>query len=144
MMNNKLFISAALLLGLASCKSGSDSSSYDKNSLDSTAIAAITEDSYKAYVAKLSSDEFMGRLPFSKGDTITVNYIQEQYKALGLDPGNGESYFQEVPMVEISSKPVNPTLTFKGKNGDLSAKYLDDYEIGRASCRERGESSGMN
>ncbi|WP_313513052.1 M28 family metallopeptidase [Sphingobacterium sp.] len=136
MMNNKLFISAALLLGLASCKSGSDSSSYDKNSLDSTAIAAITEDSYKAYVAKLSSDEFMGRLPFSKGDTITVNYIQEQYKALGLEPGNGDSFFQEVPMVEISSKPVNPTLTFKGKNGDLTAQYLDDYVIGTPQMAE--------
>ena len=98
-MNNKLFISAALLLGLASCKSGSDSSSYDKNSLDSTALAAITEESYKAYVAKLSSDEFMGRMPFSKGDTLTVNYIEEQFKSLGLEPGNGDSFFQEVPMV---------------------------------------------
>lgn len=129
-MKQNLLFAAAALLGLASCQDGGSSSSYDKNSLDSTALAAINETSYKAYVTQLASDEFQGRKPFSKGDTLTVNYIQDQFKTIGLAPGNGDSYFQEVPMVEISSKPVDPKMTFKGKNGDLTVTNLDDYVIG--------------
>ncbi|MGN0021565.1 MAG: M28 family metallopeptidase [Sphingobacterium hotanense] len=129
-MKTKLFIGTAFLLGLASCKSGDTGSSYDPTVLDSGAINAITEAGYRAYVEKLASDEFMGRMPFTKGDTLTVNYLEEQFKALGLEPGNGNSYFQEVPMVEIKSEPIAPKLTFTGKNSNLSINYLDDYVVG--------------
>src|SRR5690606_863577 len=78
----------------------------------------------------------LGRKPFTKGDTLTVNYIEEQFKAIGLEPGNGDSYFQEVPMVEITSKPVEPNLTFKGKNGSISVESLDDFVIGTRKLKE--------
>src|SRR5690606_13860811 len=129
-MKTKLFIGTAFLLGLASCKSGDTGSSYDPTVLDSGAINAITEAGYRAYVEKLASDEFMGRMPFTKGDTLTVNYLEVQFKALGLEPGNGNSYFQEVPMVEIKSEPIAPKLIFTGKNSNLSINYLDDYVVG--------------
>lgn len=103
---------------------------FDINQLDSNALAAITEESYKKYVIDLSSDELLGRKPFTKGDTLTVEYIEKQFKDLGLLPGNGNSYFQEVPMVEINSKPTNNKLTFIGKNGNLTVENLDDYVIG--------------
>lgn len=112
---------------------------FDINQLDSTALAAITEESYKKYVTDLSSDEFLGRKPFTKGDTITVEYIEKQFKELGLSPGNGESYFQEVPMVEITSKPTNSKLTFTGKNGNLTVQSLDDYVIGTRKIQEKTE-----
>lgn len=125
---NKSFVAALLICtALTSCKQ--TSSMYDASKLDSTALDAITESAYRTYVEKLSSDEFLGRKPFTKGDTLTVNYIQEQFKTLGLEPGNGDSYFQEVPMVEIASKPSTPQLTFEGKNGTLAKKNLDDFVI---------------
>ena len=104
--------------------------SYDAPKLDSAALSAITEESYSNYVKTLSSDTFQGRKPFTKGDTLTVNYIEEQFKALGLEPGNNGSYFQEVPMVETASKPVQKSLTFQGKGGNVTAEYLSDYVIG--------------
>jgi len=110
------------------CQSGNQAG-YDASGLDSTALASITEEAYKSYVMKLSSDEFLGRKPFTKGDTLTVNYIQEQFKQLGLSPGNGDSYFQEVPLVEIDTKPVSTTLTFTGANGSLTVKHLDDFVV---------------
>lgn len=120
---------------MLSCQQ-SEKSSFDATGLDSAALAAISAESYKAYVSKLSSDEFMGRLPFSKGDTLTVNYIEEQFKALGLAPGNGDSYFQEVPMVETMSTPTANALTFRSPSGSLSAAYLDDYVIGSRKLEE--------
>ena len=133
---NKYFIVAILLcFGFTSCKQ--TGAVYDASKLDSTALAAINEASLRSNVEKLSSDDFMGRKPFTKGDTLTVNYIKEQFEALGLEPGNGESYFQEVPMVEISSKPVSPNLTFNGKNGNISVNVLDDYVIGTRKLQEK-------
>lgn len=110
---------------------------HDTNTIDSTAIVAISADSYAKNVAALSSDEFEGRLPFTKGDTLATQYIENQFKTIGLQPGNGTSYFQEVPMVEITSKPLNNTLTFTGKNGTLDFQYLQDYVIGSRRLEEQ-------
>lgn len=95
-----------------------------------SASKAITPESFIQYVKALSSDEFLGRKPFTKGDTLAVTYIVEEFKKIGLEPGNGDSYFQEVPMVEISSTPTAP-LTFNNRSGSqFSLDYLDDYVIG--------------
>ena len=34
----------------------------------------------------LSSDEYEGRAPGTKGEELTVKYLSEQFKAAGLDP----------------------------------------------------------
>ncbi|TDQ76461.1 M28 family metallopeptidase [Sphingobacterium yanglingense] len=128
-MNNQLFIILSTFFICIGCTQ-TNNTSYDASGIDSAAIAAINMESYANNVANLASDKFEGRMPFTKGDSLTVDYIKNQFIALGLQPGNGDSFFQEVPMVEISSKPITPTLTFKGKNGSLSAQYLDDYVIG--------------
>lgn len=133
-MNKTFLFSCALSMGLFSCSE--QVSNFDATAIDSTALEAITEESYKTHVAQLASDDFLGRKPFTKGDTLTVNYIEEQFKTIGLEPGNGDSYFQEVPMVEITSKPVEPNLTFKGKNGSISVKSLDDFVIGTRKLKE--------
>lgn len=129
-MKKVILYSTILLIGLTACNSESSNSSYDPNSLDSSALSAISPDSYKNHILKLSSDEFMGRKPFTKGDTLSVNYIRDEFKNLGLSPGNGDSYFQEVPMVEINTTPIEPTLTFQNGNSSLTINHLDDYVMG--------------
>jgi len=129
MMKQNLLLIPALASILFSCQEGTPES-HNTDGLDSAALSAITEDTYKTHVVKLSSDEFLGRKPFTKGDTLTVQYIEQQFKDLGLQPGNGESFFQEVPLVEIASEPKNKVLTFKGASGTVSANHLDDYVIG--------------
>jgi len=128
-MKPNLLLIPALVSILFSCQEGTQDS-HNTDGLDSTALSAITEDTYKAHVVKLSSNEFLGRKPFTRGDTLTVQYIEQQFKDLGLQPGNGESFFQEVPLVEIASEPKNKVLTFKGESGTVSANHLDDYVIG--------------
>ena len=51
----------------------------------------------------LASDEFEGRAPGSAGEEKTVAYLEAQFQRLGLKPGNGDSYFQTVPMVETTA-----------------------------------------
>lgn len=106
----------------------------DKNqktsiSIDDSALNSISKDSYIEHIKTLSSDEFEGRMPFTEGEKKTITYIKDQFEELGLKPGNKESFFQEVPMVEISSTPPK-TLTITGEKGGLSLSYLDDFVMG--------------
>ncbi len=52
----------------------------------------------------LSSDEFEGRAPGSRGERLTVDYLVEQFSEAGLAPGYGDSYLQPVPMVELTNQ----------------------------------------
>ena len=54
----------------------------------------------------LASDKFEGRAPGTTGEDLSVQYIIEQFKNLGLKPGNPNgSYTQEVPMAGILTTP---------------------------------------
>jgi Zn-dependent M28 family amino/carboxypeptidase len=88
----------------------------------------ISKESVEPHIVELASDEFLGRKPFTKGETKTVLYLEQAYKDLGVEPGNGESYFQEVPMVSILTQPA-PTMTIKSKSQSLELKGLEDYVI---------------
>jgi hypothetical protein len=58
------------------------------------------------HVRVLSSDDFEGRGPGTVGEEKTVRYLVEQFKKLGLAPGNPNgTYLQPVPLVEIKSIP---------------------------------------
>ncbi|MBX7126986.1 MAG: M28 family peptidase [Cyclobacteriaceae bacterium] len=60
-------------------------------------------DAIAADMKVLASDDFQGRRPFTDGETKTVAYLQQQFKAIGFEPGNGDSYVQAVPMAEITT-----------------------------------------
>jgi Zn-dependent M28 family amino/carboxypeptidase len=72
-------------------------------------------------ISTLASDEFEGRAPGTQGEQLTIDYLQQQFKKLGLEPGNPDgTYVQAVPLVGISS---HPALTY----GTTQLKFGDDY-----------------
>src|SRR5881392_525781 len=89
------------------------------------ALEAITPDGLLAHIKILASDEFEGRAPGSKGEELSVKYIADQFKALGLKPGNPNgSYTQEVPLAGITTKP---TASFIVGDKKTDLKFPDDY-----------------
>ncbi len=67
---------------------------------------AIDAQAVLAHTKTLSSDEFEGRAPGTRGEDLTVAYIAEQFKKAGVKPGNPDgTYFQKVPMVGITADP---------------------------------------
>ncbi|MEH6305072.1 M28 family metallopeptidase [Olivibacter sp. CPCC 100613] len=96
---------------------------------DSTAFKQIEETSLAQYVKDLSSDSLEGRKPFTKGEEKTIQYIEHAFEDIGLEPGNNNSFFQEVPMVEINSSPKE-MLSFAGTKGKVDFKILDDVVLG--------------
>jgi Zn-dependent M28 family amino/carboxypeptidase len=67
--------------------------------------AAIDRMEFERHLARIASDEFDGRKPGTRGERLTVGYLVEQFRHLGLHPGNGTSFLQEVPLVEITAAP---------------------------------------
>ena len=76
----------------------------------------------------LSSDEFMGRMPFTEGEQLTTSFLESKFKEMGLEPGNGDSYFQEVPMVSIITYPEQ-SMEFKSAQGSVVGEGLKDFVI---------------
>jgi Zn-dependent M28 family amino/carboxypeptidase len=74
----------------------------------------------------LSADEFEGRAPGTKGEELTVRYLVEESKKLGLQPGNPDgTYVQKVPLVGITGAEVRPfTVTRGGQK--RSFKWSDE------------------
>ena len=128
-----MFLATCAILSLASCKQGSKD---DSTSPDSTAVKAINDSSLTRYLSVIAADSLEGRKPFSNGETKTINYLKNEFEKLGLEPGNGKSYFQKVPMVEIKSVPENK-MVIKGKTGSLDLAYLTDFVAGSRRLQDQ-------
>ncbi len=77
----------------------------------------------------LTSDEFAGRAPASPGEALATSYIQEQFKKVGLAPGNPDgTYFQSVPLVGIKADP-SAQLVFSDDAGGKreTLEYAEDF-----------------
>ena len=90
------------------------------------ALDVITPDALLAHIKTLASDEFEGRSPGTKGEELSIKYISDQFRSIGLKPGNPDgSYFQEVPLAGITSEP-KMVLAVAGKQ-PVELKYPDDF-----------------
>ena len=97
-------------------------------SVPETTLPAFSAVRFKDRIVKLSSDKFLGRKPFTEGETRTLEYLQAEFKAIGLKPGNGDSYLQEVPLIEITTT-AEPMMVLEGKGSPFELKGNDEYVI---------------
>ena len=72
-----------------------------------------------AHIQQLSSDEFEGRAPGTEGGAKTVTYLIDQFRSLGLEPGNPDgTYVQPVPLVGITPR-VGESLQVQPQNSEV-------------------------
>ncbi len=118
MRRSYLFLIAGLAaLWLAGCS---------QENPDKIASKVITVDNLARHIKVLASDDFGGRAPSSPGEEKTIQYLKTQLRKMGLKPGNGDSYFQEVPLVEITADPAMD-LKISGRGKTIHLKYQDDF-----------------
>ncbi len=91
------------------------------------ALGAIDTTTLMSHIQVLASDSFEGRAPGSRGEERTVAYLEAQFRALGLSPGNPDgSYIQPVPLVGIT--PLgSPSLVIEGKGRRDALRWRDDF-----------------
>jgi Zn-dependent M28 family amino/carboxypeptidase len=91
-------------------------------------VASIRADDIAHDIKVLASDKFGGRAPASEGEKLSIDFIRDNFKKAGLKPAVNGSYFQTVPLVEVTADP-HSTLTIGGAQKPLSFNYADDMIV---------------
>lgn len=91
-----------------------------------TALPEIDGQAILERTKVLSADEFEGRAPGTKGEELTVKYLQEEFQKLGLAPAGADgTYIQNVPLVGITATNTDP-FTVTGKSQARGFKWGED------------------
>jgi Zn-dependent M28 family amino/carboxypeptidase len=94
---------------------------------ETVGFPAIDGNAVLEHTKVLASDRFEGRAPGSRGEELTVNYITDQFKQIGLKPANTDgTYIQNVPLVGITADP-SFAMTFRKGTRQLQPKFKDDF-----------------
>lgn len=137
-MNHPVTLASAALLALSACSQAPEPATapVENQSAPVTVASApsgidtITAADLHEKIRVLASDEFEGRAPSSPGEVKTVNYLRDEMKSYGLEPGNNGSFFQEVPLVDIEASADQSLLISGGEGEDVSLVFADDYVAG--------------
>jgi Zn-dependent M28 family amino/carboxypeptidase len=88
------------------------------------------------HVLALASDEFQGRRPFTDGERRTVEYIAAEFEKMGFEGANNGSYFQEVPMAELTLGLSEP-MAIVGTAGRLELRFPEDVIVSSSRIAEK-------
>jgi Zn-dependent M28 family amino/carboxypeptidase len=87
-------------------------------------------------IIELSSDEYGGREPMSEGERLTLDFIENRFREMGLDPLFGESYRQAVDLVAIEADPTTVHMSFRIDGADRPVRHLDEMVLGTSRVVE--------
>ena len=106
----KTLLTGALALGLAAGGALAQTA-------DGIAAARISED-----IRVLSQDSFGGRYPGTEGERLTLEHLQAQYEAMGLQPGGPDGqWLQRVELLRFTpARPATASWTAGGEQRPLT------------------------
>src|ERR1700736_4808371 len=133
----KSMIAVVILLVASGAFLVAQTQRQEKPATAAASAAGIDAEKIRAHVKFLSSDLLEGRGMGQRGSDIAAEYIATQFALYGLKPaGDQGTYFQEVPMVSVTTLP-DITLSLVPKNGEpLQLKNLDDFVIHNETQKE--------
>ena len=89
----------------------------------------------------LSSDLLEGRAPATRADKLTTEYIADQLRGAGVEPGVNGSYFQTVPIDVVKADPASIKVTASGKS-KMTLRSPDDVVVFAGSAVEKSSANG--
>jgi Zn-dependent M28 family amino/carboxypeptidase len=89
----------------------------------------------------LSSDLLEGRAPATRADKITTEYLADQLRSAGVEPGVNGSYFQMVPIDVVKADPASIKVNATGKS-TMTLRSPDDVVVFAGSAVETSSASG--
>jgi hypothetical protein len=100
------------------------------------AMAAIRPQAIRAHMRFLADDLLEGRGTATRGYDIAARYVAARFEELGLEPAGGkESYFQPVPLMQITTVEAESSLTLLRGGREIELEYGPDYLV-RAAVEE--------
>ncbi len=78
------------------------------------------------HIKVLASDEFEGRGPGTPGEEKTIAYVTDQFRGMGLKPGNPDgTYIQAVPLAGFQARSV--TGSFQIRDRTVALAFPEDF-----------------
>ena len=78
------------------------------------------------HIKVLASDEFEGRGPGTPGEEKTIAYVTDQFRGMGLKPGNPDgTYIQAVPLAGFQARSV--TGSFQTRDRTVALAFPEDF-----------------
>src|SRR5262244_963153 len=128
-MKKQIFLRGVLIAGVAFALACATETAKNNRAPAASAeikpaLDSVTSDDLLRHIKTLASDEFEGRAPGTKGEELTVKYLTDQFKRMGLKPGNPDgSYAQKVPLIGYTPQP-SASFSVGGKQIQLAT---EDY-----------------
>ena len=100
----------------------------------------ITAVDFARHLKTISSDEYEGRKPGTLGERLTINYLIEQFKAMGLEPGNKGDWVQSVPAVSTTLEHQDTLkLDIAEGGGNEAFAFKTDFVAGTLQAKPEVE-----
>lgn len=127
----------ALLVGISACApTGIDLRQVETRPLEALAMLPVPPESVLAvadsaalrpHIAELASDAYEGRGTGTRGEQRTIEYISNQFRQIGLEPGapNG-TFFQEVPLLGSRPRDVGNLRLASGEE-QMDLAFVDQF-----------------
>ncbi len=106
------------------------------------AFGAFSADRMLDDIRTLASDRFEGRGPGTRGELLTIHYIERAFRTPGLQPGWSGSFLQRVPLVGIQADPRSATLELVHGGRRLMPHFGEDFIAWTKRPVPRIEASG--
>jgi Zn-dependent M28 family amino/carboxypeptidase len=114
------------LVSVAGCTAETFSEDGSANLTAAAAAAdSISAPSLLQHIRNLADDSLEGRAPGTPGEAKTVAYIENQFKTLGLAPGNPDGTYRQ--KVELIGYTPNPTASFTAGGRKIPLTFKTDY-----------------
>jgi len=115
------------ILAVGACDtSAMDSGSDPGVPVPAAALEAMTTEGLAASVQVLAHDSLEGRAPGTAGEDRTIRFLTNEFEQLGLVPGNGDSWTQDVPLVSINPN-ADMVLEISGDEESETLLYKTDF-----------------
>lgn len=122
-------IAAASALALSACTTVL---AEDEANLAPQDGASVSAEAIEAHIRFLADDAMEGREAGTRGYDLAANYVEAQYRAIGLQPGGDIGYRAEVPLQTMMTVPeaagleINGEVMTPGEHFIVSASAVHD------------------
>ena len=134
----------SILIGAVSAIALSGCVIVDANtrvSIDTDAPApevGVAASAIEAHIRFLSDDEMEGRAAGERGYRLAANYVEAQYRQIGLTPGGEVGYRAGVPLQTMSSVPEMAAFSINGE----AMTPGEHFVVAASSVHDASEASG--
>ncbi|MGJ3233243.1 MAG: M28 family peptidase [Oceanicaulis sp.] len=96
---------AASVLALAACTSTPTTAAPEAAAQQAAPAQSVRAGAIEAHIRFLADDLMEGRKAGERGYDLAANYVEAQYRLIGLQPGGLEGYRAQVPLQTVTADP---------------------------------------